>query len=156
MATEQEKLTSRVRLWGLTAMGLTLGIWDMVQEASFGISPAIGEVILRDTEKRLGLEIAGEKPEDILTELGRVLVDECGFAAESKLEKTEKGFNLTFINSVGVAEFAALRERGVEKLFSHPVLCAGIAALGRLGLKTRGDVAIDVATKTQIVTFEIL
>ena len=156
MATEQEKLVHRARLWGLTTIGLTLGIWDMVQESACTLIPVIGEAILKDIEKTLGLELAGEKPDDVLVELGRLLVDESGFAAETKLEKTDKGFRITLINAVGTPEFASLRERGVEKLFSHPVLCTGTAALARLGLKTRGDVVIDPAAKTQIVTFEIL
>ena len=156
MANDLEKNANRARLWGLTTIGLTLGIWDMVQEASTALIPIIGEGILKDIEKTLGLEIAGEKPEDILTDLGRILVDESGFATEAKLEKTDKGFRVTLINAVGSAEFASLREKGVEKLFSHPVLCTGIAALARLGLKTRGDVTIDPAAKVQTVTFEVL
>ncbi len=156
MATELEKSTYRARLWGLTAIGLTLGIWDMVQESACSLIPVIGENILKDVEKVLGLELAGEKPDDVMVELGRILVDESGFASEAKVDKTDKGYRVTLLNAVGTPEFASLRERGVEKLFSHPVLCAGTAALARLGLKSRGDVAIDPAAKTQTVTFEIL
>lgn len=156
MATEQEKTARRARIWGITAYGLTLGIWDMVQESALTLSPAIGKAILADMEKNLGLELAGEKPEDILVEIGRVCVDEGGFASEAKVEKTNNGFQVTLVNAVGTQEFAALQEKGVEKLFSHPFYCAGQAALARLGCKARGSVEIDKAHNSHVIRFELL
>jgi hypothetical protein len=156
MATEEAKLVNRARLWGLTALGMTFGIWELIQESSTALSPTIGEAIVKEMEKALGLEIAGEKPEHILVELGRIFVDEYGFATEAKVEKTDKGFRVTLANAVGTPEFLGIQEHGVEKLFSHPFYCAGLAVLARLGVKARGDVMIDKAAKSHIVTFEIV
>ncbi len=156
MATEQEKSARRARLWGLTAIGLTLGIWDMVQESALALSPSIGQAILADMEKTFGLELAGEKPEDVLTEMGRICVDESGFATEAKVEKTDNALQVTLVNAVGTAEFADLQEKGVEKLFSHPFYCAGLAALARQGCKARGSVEIDRAHNTHLIRFELL
>jgi hypothetical protein len=155
MATEQEKSDRRARLWGLTSIGLTLGIWDMVQESALTLSLPIGQAILVDMEKAAGLELVGEKPEDVLVEIGRICIDEGGFASDARVEKTDKGLQVTLLNAVGTPEFAALKEKGVEKLFSHPFYCVGLAALARLGCKARGSVEIDQAHNNQIISFEL-
>ena len=95
MASEQDKIAHRLRLWALTSMGMGIGVWDMVQESSVSLSPTIGAATLTELEKQLGLEIAGEKPEDILTELGRIFVDEYGYASEAKLERTGNTLKIT-------------------------------------------------------------
>ncbi len=156
MATDQQKVANRARMWGMVAVSMTLGIWDMVQESSLSISPVIGKAMLEDLEKLAGLEIAGEQPEAIMVELGRIFVDECGFATEVKVEKTGSGLKITMLNAVGTSEFGALQEQGVEKLFSHPFYCVGLAALARLGCKARGTVELDKAAKTYVITFELL
>ncbi len=155
MASELDKATHRARLWGLVSIGMTLGIWDMVEESSVSLSPVIGKVILQEIEKNLGLEIAGEKPDNILIELGRIFVDEFGIATEVKVENTNGVLQATLINAVGTAEFSALQEKGVEKLFSQPFYCAGLAALSRQGCKVRGTVALDKAQNSQVVRFEM-
>jgi len=156
MATEEAKLANRARLWGLATLGMTYGVWELIQESSTALSPAIGESIVKEMEKALGLEIAGEKPEHILIELGRIFVDEYGFATEAKVEQTDKGFRVTLVNAVGTPEFSAIKESGVEKLFSHPFYCAGLAVLARLGVKARGDVLIDKTAKCHVITYELV
>jgi len=154
MATDQQKFANRARLWGLTVMGMTLGIWDMVEETSLTLSPQIGSQTLAEMEKQLGLEIAGEKPEHLLNELGRIFVDEYGFASEARVESNAKTFKVTLENAVGTPEWAMMKERGVAKAFSHPFFCTGLAALSRIGLKCRGSVETDAAAKRYVITFE--
>lgn len=156
MATEVEKVTHRARLWGLVSIGMTLGIWDMVQESAVSLSPVIGKVILQEIEKNLGLEVAGERPEDMLIELGRIFVDEFAIATEVRVENANNGLQATLVNAVGTPEFTALQEKGVEKLFSQPFYCAGLAALARLGCKARGSVEIDKAHNSQVIRFDLL
>ncbi|NMB88362.1 MAG: hypothetical protein GYA17_08365 [Chloroflexi bacterium] len=156
MATEQEKINNRVRMWALGFMGMTMGIWEIIEESSVSLSPQIGAQILKMAEKQLGLEIAGEKPEDVLVELGRIFVDEYGFAGEASVEGSDKTIRVTLKNAVGTPEFAQVLEHGVEKLFSHPFLCAGLAALARMGCKARGNVVVDSANHSYLVTFELL
>ena len=107
-------------------------------------------------EKNLGLEIAGEKPEDILVEMGRIFVDEFGFAREVKVEDQGNVHIVTLEGAVGSPEFSQLRASGVEKLFSHPFLCAGLAALKRLGVKSRAEIEIDVPNSRQVIRYEFL
>ena len=156
MATEQEKMANRARLWGLTVVGMTMGIWDMVEDSAASLSPAIGSQILGMVEKQLGLEVAGEKPEDVLVELARIFVDEFGFASEANVERTDKAIVVTFKNSVGTPEFAMMKQHGVEKLFSHPFLCTGLGALTELGFKSRARVEVDPAVKSTVITFDLV
>ena len=136
MATEQEKTTHLARMLGLATVGMTLGIWELVEESATTLTPIIGTQLIGEIEKQLGLEIAGEKPEDLFVELGRIFVDEYGFASEAKVVSADKTIRVTFKNAVGSPEFAMLKERGVEKLFSHPFMCTGVAALSRMGTQS--------------------
>lgn len=156
MATDLDKSNNRARLWGLTSIGMTMGIWDMVEESATSLSPQIGAQILEMVEKQLGCEIAGEKPEELAVELARIFVDEFGFASEAKVDCTDNVIRVSFKNAVGTPEFAMMKQHGVEKLFSHPVLCTGLAAASKLGFKSRGSVEVDPATNGTVVTFELL
>lgn len=157
MATEQEKFANRARMWGLTALGLTAGIWEMVEEASASMSLSIGEAILTQVEKQLGLELAGEKPEHMLVELCRIFVDEYGYCTETVIDNKDTVIKVTLKNAVGTIEFGTLqKDHGVEKIFSNPFMCVGIAGLARIGVKTRGKVEFDIPNKTQVITFEVV
>lgn len=156
MATEMEKYANRARMWGLTVAGLTVGIWQLVEEASVSISPAVGEALLSMIEKQLGLELAGEKPEHMLVELCRIFVDEYGYCTEADVVAGDKSFKVTLKNAIGTVEAQQLKAMGITKPFSNPFTCAALAALSRLGVKARGIMDIDVPNKTQTVTLEII
>ena len=79
-----------------------------------------------------------------------------GLGPKFKVENADKTIRITFQHAVGSPEYAMLKERGVEKLFSHPFLCTGIAALARMGIKARGNVEVDKAANSQTITFELL
>jgi hypothetical protein len=156
MATDQEKNVRRGSLWAMTVFGMTIGIWEMVEDSAGAISPYIGNALLPLIEKQLGLEIAGEKPADLITEIGRLFVDEFGFAAEAKVTATDKVVTLLLKNAMATKEGAQLAAMGVKKSFSHPAMCVGVAALTRAGVKCRGNVELDVPNNNQTVTFELL
>ena len=40
MATDQEKIANRARMWGLTVMGMSAGIWEMVENLPFLFRPS--------------------------------------------------------------------------------------------------------------------
>lgn len=155
MATEEAKLANRARMWGLTTMGLGMGIWELVAEASNSLSPTVGNQLLGMIEKQLGLEIAGEKPEDILTELGRIFVDEFGFGSEAKVERDGNKLSITFKNAVGTKEMGILAQTGVAP-FMHPVLCCGLSVLGRLGQKARADLKLDLPNNITTVIYDLV
>lgn len=156
MATDMDKIAHRARLWGMITVAMTVGIWDMVEESSVALSPIIGSTLLELFEKQAGLELAGEKPENMLVELGRILVDEYGYGTEVKVEVNEKSYKMIIYNAVGLPEFKALEVKGISKPFSNAVYCTGIAAMARLGYKCRARVEIDLAAKTQTTIFDLV
>jgi hypothetical protein len=156
MATDLDKYAHRARLWGMVVVSMTKGIWDLVEDSAVTLSPFIGENLLAELEKSAGFEVAGEKPEHMLVELGRILVDEVGYATEAKVEAGDKSYKLILINAVGLPEFKSLEAKGITKPFSNPVYCTGLAAMARLGYKCRAKMDIDLDTKTQTTTFDLL
>jgi hypothetical protein len=156
MATDIDKYALRARMWGMVVVAMTQGIWDIVEESSVTLSPMIGESLLSLLEKSAGFELAGEKPENMLVELGRILVDEFGYATEAKVEVKDKTYTLILSNAVGLPEFKALETKGITKPFSNPVFCTGIAAMARLGYKCRAKMDIDLEKKIMTTVFELV
>ncbi len=155
MASEMDKLGRRARLWGLTVVGMTMGIWDMVEDAAVTMSPMIGMALLGFMQKDTGLELAGT-PEQVLTELGRIFVDEMAFGSEAKLEVSGNTYKLTIMNAVGTPEFKMMQDKGVKKLFSNPLLVTGLAALKKINVKAHANLIVDVDAKTQTAVYEIV
>ena len=122
MATDMDKYAHRARMWGMVVVAMTQGIWDIVEESSVTLSPMIGESLLSLLEKSAGFELAGEKPEHMLVELGRILVDEFGYATEAKVESKDKTYTLILSNAVGLPEFKALEAKGITKPLQQPRL----------------------------------
>jgi hypothetical protein len=80
MATEEEKKRNLARLNAMIIYGLEKGLWDLFGESALATTNLVGKGMLELLEKNMGLEIAGEDPQDILVEIGRLFVDEFGIA----------------------------------------------------------------------------
>jgi hypothetical protein len=101
-------------------------------------------------------KIDSDKPEEALRQLGRMFVEDIGYAADAKVTATEKQIRVHFSKAVSVPEFALLQKKGVKKLFSHPFMSAGVAVLARLGQKARWEVEVDPAGGNETITFDLL
>lgn len=156
MATEEQKKQNLLRLTNLTLLGVSAGIWDYFEESSFALSPKIGEEILKVLEKEMGLEIAGEKPIDILNEIARLFVDEFGFASDIEVSEEDGRFIAKVKNCVNRKLTDKLAAAGVTKPFICPIMNAAFAAFKRLNLKTRESVEKWEEGKGSIITFEVL
>jgi hypothetical protein len=156
MATDPQKMENRARLWGMTVTGMTLGIWGMVEESATSLAPQIGAQILEMTETVLGKKIDSDKPDEAIRRLGKLFVEDIGYAADAKVEAADKKITVVFSKAVSVPEFALLQQKGVKKMFSHPFMSAGVAVLARMGQKARWDVVIDAAGGNETVTFDLL
>lgn len=156
MGNEQKQLENRARLWGLTVTGLTMGIWGMVEESATSLAPGVGKQILEMVETQLGKKIDAAKPDEVLGQLGKVFVDEFGYASAVKVESADKQVKVSFTKAISAPEFGLLAERGVKKIFSHPFMSAGMAALGRMGARARWNVAVDPAGGNETITFDLL
>ena len=156
MATDEEKKQNMLRLARLTLYGLTTGIWDLIGEGALGLSHEIGDEILPVLEKEMGLEIAGENPTEVLQEVGRLMVDEFGFAKE--VEVTSDGDVLTMkVHTCANRKLTDdLMAAGVGKPFICPFLCISDTVLDRMGVKAMTNVEKWVEGKGSIITFELI
>ncbi len=82
MATEEQKKSRQLKLFNTIIEGQAKGIYDLFGDSAQSITGPIGEEILEEMEREMGLEIQGENSADILTELGRIMVDEYGLLSD--------------------------------------------------------------------------
>lgn len=154
MATEEKKKENQLRLMGMTMRGVALGIWDIVGETASSLGPSIGEQTLAVMEKEMGLEVAGEKPEDVLTEIGRLFTDEFGFCESVKIEPGNDSVTMTVDKCKMATLTGKLIDDGVDP-FICPYRNTGVAALKRLGKNARASVKFEKG-KGSVITFEMV
>ncbi|MGA9396857.1 MAG: hypothetical protein WBV22_01245 [Anaerolineaceae bacterium] len=154
MATEEVKKQNVLRLTSMALASLAAGVWDTLGETSFALTNSMGEEILKMFEKEMGLEIAGETPENVIKEIGRIFVDEFGFAKEISIAGSSADkIELRVRNCINVPFTDRLAAAGVEKPFICPIMNATAAALSRMGFKMRNDVTKWPDGKGSIITF---
>ncbi len=156
MATEEAKKKNMLRLANLALFGVTKGLWDLVGESAFALSSTIGDAVLSLMEKEMGLEIAGEKPADVVAEIGRLFVDEFGIASKIDVKEGDSQITLHVNNCLNLSLTRRLAEAGVEKPFICPIANAAQTALRRMGVKARLDVATWPEGSGSIITLDLL
>jgi hypothetical protein len=157
MATEMEKKEKLEEIEGLTIYGLALGMWELFGESSFATSQSIGEFLLTNFEAESGLEIEGETPEHILTEVARLLTDEVGLIQGGKTSMNGDTVTFTCQNCSFSKGSNALEGQGVQPFYC-PVYNVTTAALReRLGKKSRfAGRTWDQATKTCTLKIQLM
>lgn len=157
MTSEQEKAANLSTLLGMMTYAMVIGVWTMVEESSATLSPKIGDVLIGAGESSMGLKITAEKPDEILTQIGRFFVDSLGYCKDFKLEPNGNTFKVSLLDAIGTPETEALiKQHGITKLFSNPYMCMCLSALAKVGKKSRWLYENDVAGNKQIITFELL
>lgn len=137
MATEEQKKERLLRLCNDVFYGFGKGLYDLFGESALATVDTIGEDILEDMEKELGLEIHGEDPEDILTELERLMVDEYGMCNSATLKIEGDEIDLICERCKFWKATKALKEAGVPPYTCVPMMMASAALHKRLGKKCR-------------------
>ena len=92
---------------------------------------------MEEMEKTMGLEIAGEDPQDILTEIGRIFVDEIGIATDFDIDKDGDEVKLTVDHCVLLRVEKDLVSDGIQPFMCPYLNIAAAAMRRRLGTKTR-------------------
>jgi hypothetical protein len=154
MATEDQKKENRLRLTNMALLSLASSTWDTLGESAFAFSGPMGNHVLEIMEKEMGLEIAGENPENVMTEISRIFVDEFGFCADIDVDTDGDTYTVKVKQCINRAFTDKLMAAGVEKPFICPIMNACQAALRRMGYKMHEDVEKWPEGKGSIITFK--
>ncbi len=157
MATEEEKKKNLARINAMIIYGLERGLWDLFGESALATTNLIGNGMLELLEKTMGLEIIGEDPQDILTEIGRLFVDEFGIAVRFDITKTDDNIDLIIERCVLMQVEKDLVEAGI-KPFVCPYLNISTAAMrNRMGLKTKiSGFDVDTDAHKCVLQFQMI
>lgn len=154
MATDLQKKENLYWLSSLTLISLASGAWNTLGESVFAMSGMMGEEILSIMEKSMGLEIAGENPEEVIMEISRIFIDEFGFCSD--IDVTSNGpdhYEVKVKNCINRRFTDKLLAAGVEKPYVCPVMNACQAAFRRMNFKMHEDVEKWEAGNGSIITF---
>ena len=157
MATEEEKKRNLARINAMIIYGLEKGLWDLFGESALATTNTVGAGMLEILEKSMGLEIEGEDPQDMLTEIARIFVDEYGIALDFEAKQEGDHVSLRVDHCVLMQVEKDLVAKGV-KPFVCPFLNIATAAMRqRLGVKTKIS-EFDVNPEAHVCTlaFEML
>lgn len=157
MATEEEKKQRLLKVFNISTYGLVKGLWDLFGESSFATINSVGDQILSVMEREAGLEIAGEKPEDILMEITRLLVDEIGTMSAGKVMVEGKRISIACTNCFLREATEWLERENVQPFACVPMNIAAAAMRKRLGVRHRVlGRTWDEATQTCTISFDLI
>lgn len=146
MTDESEKTQNKLRLANLALQSLAQGVWDFVGETAFALTPVMGEDILKGLEQEMGLKLQGQKPAEVIHQIGRLMVDEFGVIENFECQVTsDQKITIKVEACVQHAFCQELLNAGVTKPFICPLANACQAALRRLKLKVTRDINFDPA-----------
>jgi hypothetical protein len=158
MATEEQKKERMVRLFNMIIAGMAKGLYDLFGDAALSVITPIGEELLEEMEQELGLEIHGENPQDLLTEIERLLMDEYGLFKEGTFEIHPDTHEIDILITESVLWHATseLHEAGIPPLACVEMLITGAALRKRLGRKAKFmGLTLDDSTRTIDIDFHM-
>jgi len=137
MATMEDKKLRQLRLFNDLIFGFAKGLYELFGDSALATVDTIGEDILEDMEHELGLEIAGEDPKDILTEIERLMVDEYGLCKSAELVMDDGEIDLICEGCLMWKATRDLQEEGIPPYTCVPMMMASAALHKRLGKKAK-------------------
>jgi hypothetical protein len=135
MATEEQKKARQIRLFNDLIFGFAKGLYELFGDAALATVDTIGEDILQEMEHELGLEIQGENPEDILTEIERLLVDEYGLMKSARLTIADGKIDMTCEGCLLWKATRDLHAEDIPPFICVPMMMASAALHKRQGVK---------------------
>ena len=137
MATMEEKKLRQLRLFNDLVFGFAKGLYDLFGDSALATVDTIGEDILEEMEHELALEIHGENPQDILTEIERLLIDEYGLVKHAKLVIEGDEIDMICEGCLLWKCTKDLTAEGIPPYTCVPMMMASAALHKRLGRKAR-------------------
>ena len=95
MATEEQKKGRQLSLYNDFVAGFAKGLYELFGDSTLAMADTIGSELLAEMEQDLGVEITGETPQEILTKVERLLVDEYGLSQEATMTIADNKINMT-------------------------------------------------------------
>ncbi len=156
MATEEEKKKNIMRLMTLMISGMAKALYDLFGETAYATMTEVGRTTLEIMENEMGLEVDGEAPEDVLTEIGRIFCDEMGFIESFSTAKEGNALVLTVNRCQGWDLTQSIMKTGVETPFTCPIMNVCQAALSRMGFVVRKSIVPIPETRGSSIYFTLL
>lgn len=156
MATEEQKKKNVMRLMTLMIAGMAKALYDLFGETAFATMTEVGKSTLEIMEQEMGLEVDGEAPKDVLTEIGRLFADEMGFI--ESFSTTEEGnvLTLTVNHCQGWDLTQTILKTGVEIPFTCPIMNVCQAALIRMGHPAQKTISPIPETRGSNIQFTLI
>ncbi len=104
----------------------------------------------------MGLEIDGENPKDVLTEIGRIFADEMGFIESFETKEEGNKVSLIVNRCQGWDLTQSILKTGVEIPFTCPIMNVCQAALTRLGRPVQKAISPIPETRGSTIEFTFI
>jgi hypothetical protein len=137
MATEEQKKARQMKLVNDIIFGFAKGMYDLFDDSALATVETIGEDIIEEIEHELGLEIHGENPRDILTELERLLLDEYGMCKNASINIQDHEVDVVIEGCMFWHATMELRNVNIPPYTCVPMMIASAALRKRLGKRAR-------------------
>jgi hypothetical protein len=155
MASEEQKKQNLIRMKNLMIEGMAKALWDLFGESANATMIDVGKDILEIMENEMGLEVAGEDPKDVMTEIGRIFVDEFGYIESFSVEQNGNEITLKVDKCIGWNLTQAILKTGVDVPFTCPIMNVGQASLMRLGKPAHKKIEPRPDVRGSAITFII-
>jgi hypothetical protein len=157
MATKEVQKKRQLRLFNSIVFGFAQGLYDLFGESALVTVDSIGESLIDEMEQEMGLEIAGEEPRDILTEIERLLIDEYGLVEDIDINLQEEQVEMVCENCLLWKATESLRGTGAPPYTCVPMTLGRIALRKRLGKKGQFvSIEQDMDNRICNLTFKLL
>ncbi len=156
MATEEQKKKNIMRLMTLMIAGMAKALYEMFGETAFATMAEVGKTTLEIMEQEMGLEVDGEDPKDVITEIGRIFADEMGFVESFTTEQDGNKINLKVHHCQGWNLTQTILKTGVEVPFTCPIMNVCQAALIRMGKPAQKAIEAIPDTRGSSITFTLI
>ena len=137
MATEDQKKGRQMRLFNDIVAGFAKGLYELFDDSALAMADTIGSELLVEMEQELGLEIAGEDPQEILTEVERLLVDEYGMSKDATMTIEDDQISMKIEGCQMWPATEKLLKAEVPPFTCVPMMMASASLRKRLGMKSK-------------------
>ena len=138
MITDEQKAKSaRVALFNSIMVGFGNGLAELFGEAAGATVDEIGAGMVDDLEHALGHKIGGEDPQSALSELARVVVDECGMCQNASFEVTDNRVMMHVEGCMSLPASQKVIAEGNRPFLCIPMMMAKSILARRLGQRVQ-------------------